>query len=99
MQVDIRLSQDDVRQIAEATTKLILAAIAAGEIAGTPPAALPALINEKQAAAMLNVALSTIRYHARMGSLTKHKIGKSTRYDPDEVRALAKQKKTTTGRL
>lgn len=93
MQVNLELSQSDVDRIAEATAKIILAAIAAGQIAGTPPAALPALIDEKQAAALLNVSLSTIREHARRGNLTKHKIGRAVRYDPDDVRRLAKRKK------
>jgi excisionase family DNA binding protein len=99
MQFNFELSDLDVKRIAEETAKIILAAIRAGIVEPTPRAAEPALIDEKQAAAMLKVSLSTIRSAARAGRLTKHKIGKSVRYDPDEVRNLAKQKKTTTGRL
>ena len=98
MKIDLVISDEVVKCFAEATAKIILNSVNAGEIQGTPPAALPALITEKQAAALLNVSLSTIRAHSRIGALTKHKIGKAVRYDPDEVRNLAKQKKATKGR-
>lgn len=50
-----------------------------------------AFVSKKQAARLLSCSPSTIDNHARAGHLTRHYVGKSVRFDRQQVLGLAKR--------
>lgn len=64
-----------------------------------PGQAGEAFINKKQAARLLSCSPSTIDNHARAGTLARHYVGKSVRFDRQQVLSLAKKHTSTKQRL
>jgi excisionase family DNA binding protein len=56
-----------------------------------PGEASQTYVSKRQAARLLDCCTSTIDNHARAGHLTRHYVGKSVRFDRQQVLALAKR--------
>jgi excisionase family DNA binding protein len=63
------------------------AAALAEQIAGHLAAPAPPLLNAEEAGRLLNVPASWVRGEARAGRIPAVRLGKYTRFDPDELTA------------